>query len=105
MNYLVVYKEGGEEKKKIIGDTKGATVFIEDLIRDKSIRADEIDLHEMTKVEYAVKNVPIVTIGADSQKEVDQHVPADPNQVVEGIESARETSSSDESLEVFTFDS
>lgn len=105
MNYLVVYKEGGEEKKKIIDDTKDATIFIEELIRDKSIGADEIDLHEMTKVEYAVKQVPIVTIGADSQQEVDQHVSADPSQVVEGIESTRETSSSNESLEVFTFDS
>ncbi len=105
MSYLVVYKEGGEEKKDITGDANSAATFIEDLIRDKKISTEEISLHEMTKVDYDVKHVPVVTIGSVKHQEEDEFVAAQPSQVVEGIEDAQEASTANEGLEVFTFES
>jgi len=105
LSYLVIYKEGGEEKKDVIGDAKGVSTHIEDLIRDKNISADDIDLHEMTKVEYEVKHVPVVTLNGSDYSKEDQSLSAESSQIVEGIEDVQESSSNGENLEVFTFES
>lgn len=107
MSYLVIYKEGGEEKKDVFSGASDAATHIEDLIRDKNISADDIDLHELTKVEYGVKHVPVVTLNGNDhhEEELEPEKETISSKIVEGIEDVQDASAKDESLEVFTFES